>query len=158
MIAVITFGRSASGVRAVRTPIIGPLTSGVKSVAAKSATITSHACAVSGSTQSGTANARIPNAASLQRRHAPDDEDGEDRPDERPGAERRVEEAGDPRALEVSYAKNASDADSAETMKPKPATVAVSGPSSPSRTTKRKPGEQASLRRARAAASASGRA
>ena len=36
--AVITFARRSSGVRAVRTAMIGPLMSGVKSVAAKSAT------------------------------------------------------------------------------------------------------------------------
>ena len=63
-IAVITFGRSASGVRAVRTPISGPLTSGVKSVATKSAAITIQALDATGSTQSGTANARIPSVAS----------------------------------------------------------------------------------------------
>jgi hypothetical protein len=48
MIAVITFGRSASGVRAVSTPMIGPFTSGVNSVAVKSATTTSHAFDVAG--------------------------------------------------------------------------------------------------------------
>jgi hypothetical protein len=61
--AVITFARRPSGVRAVSTPITGPLTSGVKNVATKSAATTIQAGGIIGSSQSGTANARIPNVA-----------------------------------------------------------------------------------------------
>ena len=62
--AVIIFGRRSTGVRAVITPITGPFTSGVNSVAVKSAAITPHAGRPSGSSQSGTVSATIPSAAS----------------------------------------------------------------------------------------------
>ncbi len=62
--AVITLARRSSGVREVSTAIRGPLTSGVKKVAAKSAAKTTGHGGRNGSTQSGTENARMPTAAS----------------------------------------------------------------------------------------------
>ena len=62
--AVIIFGRRSTGVRAVITPITGPFTSGVKSIAVNSAAITPQAGRSSGSSQSGSVIATIPNAAS----------------------------------------------------------------------------------------------
>ena len=59
-----TRGRRCSGVRAVRTPKSGPLTSGAKNVAAKSAAKTAAAGGSKGSSQSGAAKARIANPAS----------------------------------------------------------------------------------------------
>ena len=58
---VITIARSPSGVLAVSTATIGPLISGVKNVAAKSATNTTGQGGRNGSTQSGTTKASIAN-------------------------------------------------------------------------------------------------
>ena len=119
--------------------MIGPLTSGVKSVAVKSASITSQACDVSGSTQSGTANARIPNAASLRGATRRTTKTAQTVPTSVPAPSAAKNRPAIRELSNCSYAKNASDADRAVTTKPKPATVAVSGPISPSRTTNRSP-------------------
>ncbi len=61
--AVIIFGRSSTGVRAVMMPITGPLTSGVNTIAVKSAAITPPAGRSSGSSHSGRVSATIAKAA-----------------------------------------------------------------------------------------------
>jgi hypothetical protein len=61
--AVRTLARSDSGVRAVRTATIGPLTSGTNRLATNSAAATTGHGGRSGSIQSGSANARIPSSA-----------------------------------------------------------------------------------------------
>ena len=96
--AVIIFGRSSAGVRAVITPITGPFTSGVNSIAVKSAAITPQAGRSSGSSQSGSVIATIATAASSQRLEALDDEHRADAPEQRARADRREEEAGDLRS------------------------------------------------------------
>src|SRR6187431_1752883 len=63
--AAITFARSATGVRDVITPRVGPFTNGVKSVARKSAAKTTGHGGRNGRIQSGIAKARIPTAASF---------------------------------------------------------------------------------------------
>ena len=65
--AVITFGRSAAGVRTVSTPMIGAFTSGMKNAKAPTTTIaTPHGIEIE-SRKSGSGIATIANAASRSR-------------------------------------------------------------------------------------------
>ena len=63
MIAVIAFGRISGVMRDVSTPITGPFTSGVKSVAEKSASVNAQVGRSMPSTHSGTVTPRMAAAA-----------------------------------------------------------------------------------------------
>ena len=98
MIAAITFGRSASGVRAVSTPITRAVDERREERRDEERERDQPGLLGHGQHPERDGEREDPERRQPQRGHAPDEEDGEDRPDERARAERCVEEPGHPRA------------------------------------------------------------